>query len=67
MNRKVLFLGALCGMALVGCNGFGADEGKFAQVDNETVYNEDIDLAVLTSNTGRGDIDNIISKQESAE
>ena len=59
MNRKVLFWGALCGMALVGCNGFGADEGKFAQVDNETVYNEDIDLAVLTSNTGRGDIDNI--------
>ena len=59
MNRKVLFLGALCGMALVGCNGFGLNEGKFAQVDNETVYNEDIDLAILTSNTGSSDFDNL--------
>lgn len=58
MNRKVLFLGALCGMALVACN-FGSNDGKFAQVDNETIYNEDIDLAILTSNTGRGDLDNI--------
>lgn len=61
MNRKVLFLGALCGMALVGCNGFGSNEGKFAQVDNETIYNEDIDLAILTSNTGRSDYDNIVN------
>ena len=44
MNRKILVLGALCGLALVGCNGFGSGEGKFAQVDNETVYNTDIDF-----------------------
>lgn len=47
-------------MALVGCNGFGSDEGKFAQVDNETIYNEDVDLAIMTSYTGRSDYDNIV-------
>ena len=60
MNRKILVLGALCGLALVGCNGFGSGEGKFAQVDNETVYNTDIDFAVMTSSTGRADYDNIV-------
>ena len=60
MNRKILVLGALCGLALVGCNGFGSGEGKFAQVDNETVYNTDIDFAVMTSATGRADYDNIV-------
>lgn len=60
MNKKVLFLGALCGMALVGCNGFGSDEGKFAQIDNETIYNEDVDLAIMTSFTGRSDYDKIV-------
>lgn len=57
MKRKFLLLAAACGFALVGCD--TGSENKFAQVDNETVYNEDVDLAVLTSNTGRSDFDNI--------
>ena len=60
MNRKVLFLGALCGMALVGCNGFGSGNNEFARVDNEIVYNSDIDLAVLTSDSGRSNYDNLV-------
>jgi len=58
MNRKFLFLAA-CGMALVGCNWFGSHEGEFARVGNEIVYNDDIELAVITSYTGRSDYDNI--------
>ena len=47
-------------MALVGCNGFGSGEAKFAQVDNETIYDEDVDYAILSSNNGRSDYDNIV-------
>jgi len=58
MNKKSLFLAAACSFALVAC-GENA-QNKFAQVDNETIYNEDIDLAVKTSPAGRADYENIV-------
>lgn len=58
MNRKFLFLAVACGLSLMGCN--KDSENKFAQVDNETIYNEDVDFALLTSGMGRANFDNVV-------
>ena len=59
MNKKVLFLCSLCCSVLIGCNGVGSGEDRIARVDNETVYAEDLDLAIKVSSAGRSDLENI--------
>ena len=62
MNKKVLLLCSLSVLALIGCNGVSGSEGKVARVDNETVYTEDLDLAIKTSNEGRAGIEKLTNE-----
>ena len=59
MNKKVLFLCSLCCFALVGCNGIGSGEERLARVDNETVYVEDLDLALKLSGSDRTQVEKL--------
>ena len=59
MNKKVLFLCSLCCSALIGCNGIGSGEDRLARVDNETVYVEDLDMAIKLSGTDHKDVEKI--------
>ena len=59
MNKKVLFLCSLCCSALIGCNGIGSGEDRLARVDNETVYVEDLDMAIKLSGTDHKNVEKI--------
>lgn len=60
MNKKVLFLCSLCCSAFIGCNGIGSGEDRLARVDNETVYVEDLDLAIKISGADRSNLGNTV-------
>ena len=62
MNRKALFLSALLGLALAGCNNVGGSEEVIARIGDETVYAEDLDLAVKLDPEGRPQVDRIASE-----